>query len=259
MALHVSPGKAFNIQYLRLGDPVDLSVVIPAYNEAESIPMLVAEVCDSLGTALVYEVIVVDDCSDDNTRDVLLASRRQYPQLRVLHHGSRSGQSAAICSGVQAARAPLVATLDGDGQNDPVDILDLYRTMVHAQDELLLVAGYRRQRRDTWVKRISSRIANRVRAAILGDATPDTGCGLKVFARATFLALPQFDHMHRFLPALVRRLGGTVQSVDVHHRPRERGRSKYGLHNRLWVGIVDLLGVWWLQRRSFRPDVTELG
>jgi dolichol-phosphate mannosyltransferase len=238
---------------------VDLSVVIPAYNEAESIPLLVDEVCDCLDTVLDYELIVVDDCSSDATREVLQKSRKQHPRLRVLHHGSRSGQSAAICSGVQAARAPLIATLDGDGQNDPVDILNLYRAMERLQDELLMVAGYRRQRRDTWLKRISSRIANRVRAAILKDATPDTGCGLKVFSRATFLALPQFDHMHRFLPALVRRLGGTVLSVDVRHRPRERGKSKYGLHNRLWVGIVDLLGVWWLQRRGFRPDVTELG
>ena len=238
---------------------MDLSVVIPAYNEAESIPLLVDEVCDCLDTVLDYELVVVDDCSSDATREVLQESRKQHPRLRVLHHGSRSGQSAAICSGVQAARAPLIATLDGDGQNDPVDILNLYRAMERLQDELLLVTGYRRQRRDTWLKRVSSRIANRVRAAILKDATPDTGCGLKVFARATFLALPQFDHMHRFLPALVRRLGGTVLSVDVRHRPRERGKSKYGLHNRLWVGIVDLLGVWWLQRRGFRPDVTELG
>jgi dolichol-phosphate mannosyltransferase len=238
---------------------VDLSVVIPAYNEAESIPLLVDEVCDCLDSVLDYELVVVDDCSSDATREVLQESRKQHPRLRVLHHGSRSGQSAAICSGVQAARAPLIATLDGDGQNDPVDILNLYRAMERLQDELLLVTGYRRQRRDTWLKRVSSRIANRVRAAILKDATPDTGCGLKVFSRATFLALPQFDHMHRFLPALVRRLGGTVLSVDVRHRPRERGKSKYGLHNRLWVGIVDLLGVWWLQRRGFRPDVTELG
>ena len=238
---------------------MDLSVVIPAYNEAESIPLLVDEVCDCLDTVIDYELIVVDDCSSDATREVLQESRKQHPRLRVLHHGSRSGQSAAICSGVQAARAPLIATLDGDGQNDPVDILNLYRAMERLQDELLLVTGYRRQRRDTWLKRVSSRIANRVRAAILKDATPDTGCGLKVFSRATFLALPQFDHMHRFLPALVRRLGGTVLSVDVRHRPRERGKSKYGLHNRLWVGIVDLLGVWWLQRRRFRPDVTELG
>ena len=237
---------------------MDLSVVIPVYNESESIPLLVAEVCACLDAVLEYEVIVVDDCSRDNTREVLQASRGQHPRLRLLRHSRRSGQSAAICSGVQAAQAPLIATLDGDGQNDPADILNLYHAMQRAADGLLLVAGYRRQRRDSWLKRVSSRIANRVRAAILVDATPDTGCGLKVFSRATFLALPQFDHMHRFLPALVRRQGGTVLSVEVRHRPRQHGRSKYGLHNRLWVGIVDLLGVWWLQRRGFRTDVTEI-
>lgn len=237
---------------------MDLSIVVPAFNEAESILLLVTEVCERLDGVLDYEILVVDDSSTDQTADVLQASRSVHPRLRVLRHDSRSGQSAAICSGVQAARAPLIATLDGDGQNDPADILKLYRAMQAGRDERLLVAGYRRRRRDSRLKRISSRIANTVRAAILGDATPDTGCGLKVFARATFLALPQFDHMHRFLPALVRRQGGAVLSVEVHHRTRQRGRSKYGLHNRLWPGIVDLLGVWWLQRRAFHPGVTEL-
>lgn len=237
---------------------MELSVVIPVLNEAGSIGLLVDEVCSCLGTALDYEIIVVDDGSSDSTPEVLQASRQQHPRLRVLRHASRCGQSTAVISGVQAARAPWIATLDGDGQNDPADILKLYRAMDRSPDETLLVAGYRRRRRDTWLKRVSSRIANTVRAAVLGDATPDTGCGLKLFSRATFLALPQFDHMHRFLPALVQRLGGTVMSVEVHHRPRQRGTSKYGLHNRLWVGIVDMLGVRWLQRRSCRPDVTEL-
>jgi dolichol-phosphate mannosyltransferase len=238
---------------------VDLSVVIPVCNEAGSIAPLVDEVCNCLDAALDYEVIVVDDGSTDNTPDVLQASRRQHARLRVLRHGSRCGQSAAISSGVQAARSPRIATLDGDGQNDPADILRLYHAMERAPDDLLLVTGYRRQRVDSWLKRIASRIANSVRAAVLGDATPDTGCGLKVFARATFLALPQFDHMHRFLPALVRRQGGTVLSVDVRHRARQQGVSKYGINDRLWVGIVDLLGVWWLQRRCRRPVVTEPG
>lgn len=237
---------------------MDLSVVIPVFNEAGSIPLLVDEVRNCLGAALDYEVIVVDDGSTDSTPEVLQASRRQHPRLRVLRHGSRCGQSAAISSGVQAARASWIATLDGDGQNDPADILRLYRAMDSAPDDTRLVTGYRRQRRDSWLKRVASRIANTVRAAVLGDATPDTGCGLKVFARTTFLALPQFDHMHRFLPALVRRQGGTVLSVDVQHRARQQGVSKYGIHNRLWVGIVDLLGVWWLQRRTRRPIVTEI-
>ena len=237
---------------------MDLSVVIPVFNEVGSIGFLVDEVCNCLGAALEYEIIVVDDGSTDNTPDVLQASRRQHPRLRVLRHTRRCGQSAAIGSGVQAARAPRIATLDGDGQNDPADIMRLYRAMDRSQDDTQLVIGYRRQRRDSWLKRVASRVANVVRAAVLGDATPDTGCGLKVFARATFLSLPQFSHMHRFLPALVRRQGGTVLSVEVQHRAREQGESKYGIHNRLWVGMVDLLGVWWLQRRTRIPVVTEL-
>ena len=236
---------------------MDLSVVIPVFNEAGSIPFLVDEVCECLGAALDYEIVVVDDGSTDNTPGVLQTSRRQHPRLRVLRHDSCCGQSAAISSGVLAARAAWIATLDGDGQNDPADILRLYQAMDRSPDDTLLVTGYRRQRRDSWLKRVASRVANTVRAAVLGDATPDTGCGLKVFARATYLALPQFDHMHRFLPALVRRQGGTVLSVDVRHRARQQGESKYGIHNRLWVGIVDLLGVWWLQRRTRRPIVTE--
>lgn len=237
---------------------MDLSVVIPVFNEAGSISILLDEVCNCLDAELDYELIVVDDGSTDNTPEVLQASHRSNPRLRVLRHDSRCGQSTAVCSGVQAARATRVATLDGDGQNDPADILRLYQAMDGAADDGLLVVGYRRQRRDSWLKRVASRVANTVRATVLGDATPDTGCGLKVFARATFLALPQFDHMHRFLPALVRRQGGTVLSVDVQHRARQQGESKYGIHNRLWTGIVDLLGVWWLQRRTCRPVVTEL-
>ena len=258
MPLKLSPARPL-YTHISNGNSVDLSVVIPAYNEAESIPLLVAEVCNCLDGELDYELVVVDDCSSDSTLEVLRTSRGQHARLRVLHHGSRSGQSAAISSGVQAARAHWIATLDGDGQNDPADILKLYMAMEQSPQEVLLIAGYRRQRRDSWLKRVSSRVANKVRAAVLGDATPDSGCGLKLFSRATFLALPQFDHMHRFLPALVRRLGGTVQSVEVRHRPRQRGKSKYGLHNRLWAGIADLLGVWWLQRRTFRPDVSEPG
>ena len=198
-----------------------------------------------------------DDGSHDATPEVLDACRGQHPRLRVLRHHSRCGQSAAICSGVRAARSPRVATLDGDGQNDPADILRLYRAMDRAADDTLLVTGHRRERQDSRLKRLASRTANAVRARVLGDATPDTGCGLKVFTRTTFLALPQFDHMHRFLPALVKRLGGEVVSIDVRHRPRRHGVSKYGIHNRLWVGLVDLLGVRWLQRRTSHPVVTE--
>ena len=159
---------------------------------------------------------------------------------------------------MRAARGEWVATLDGDGQNDPADIPKLLAARDSARAATLwLIAGYRKTRRDTWLKRLSSRIANAVRSNLLGDATPDTGCGLKLVARAAYLELPFFDHMHRFLPALVQRNGGATISVEVNHRPRTRGTSNYGLFDRLWVGIVDLVGVMWLKRRVRRPRVSE--
>jgi dolichol-phosphate mannosyltransferase len=173
--------------------------------------------------------------------------------LRVLRHRRSAGQSAALVSAIRAARGTWIATLDGDGQNDPADIPALL-ARAEAADSPALVAGWRARRRDTALKRLSSRLANAVRGALLGDRTPDTGCGLKVFRRETFLRLPPFDHMHRFLPALVRRDGGTVVNQRVNHRPRAAGRSKYGVMNRLFVGIVDLFGVMWLQRRPIRPE-----
>ncbi len=238
---------------------MDLSLVIPVCNEAENILPLIGEIRAALDGTLEYEVIYVDDGSSDETPARLAEAGRDFPRLRVIRHRESCGQSTAVLTGVRAAGAPWVATLDGDGQNDPADIPKLFAPL-QAPDrpaDLMLVGGYRRKRRDTWVKRISSRIANRVRAWMLKDATPDTGCGLKVFSREMFLALPYFDHMHRFLPALVQRAGGQVLSVEVNHRHRERGVSKYGTWNRLWVGIVDLFGVMWLQRRSRRPVIVQ--
>jgi dolichol-phosphate mannosyltransferase len=169
----------------------------------------------------------------------------------LLRHAVRSGQSAAVATGVRAARAPLIATLDGDGQNDPADIPRLLEALKGSTSgRLRLVMGNRTTRRDSWLRRLSSRVANGVRSRLLHDGTPDTGCGLKVFDRAVFLDMPRFDHMHRFMPALFRREGYEVISVPVNHRQRTRGTSKYGLHNRLWVGIVDLAGVSWLLRRA---------
>ena len=237
---------------------MDLSIVIPVFNEEESIASLIDEICDRLQGKPEYEIIVVNDGSTDATAEVLRACCQQHDLVRVLQHRQRCGQSAAISSGVYAADSALVATLDGDGQNDPADILRLYRTMLDAPGKVLLVIGNRVQRRDSWLKRISARLANAVRAAVLQDNTPDTGCGLKVFSRETFVSLPQFDHMHRFLPALVQRQGGAVLSIDVNHRSRKQGISKYGVHNRLWVGIIDMFGVKWLQRRTRQPDVTEI-
>lgn len=235
---------------------MDLSLVIPVFNEQDNVQPLLDEVRSVLDGRFEYEVIFVDDGSTDATAERLAALREDCPQLRVLRHANNTGQSAALWSGLLAARAPWVATLDGDGQNDPADIPELYAIGL-ADESLWLVGGWRQQRCDNGLKRFSSRIANGVRATLLGDATPDTGCGLKLLRREACLQLPQFDHMHRFLPALVLRAGGGVRSVPVNHRPRERGVSKYGVFNRLWAGIVDLLGVMWLRRRVLRPNVTE--
>jgi len=237
---------------------MDLSLVIPVRNEADNITPLIAEIRAALDGRCDYEVVYVDDGSRDATAQLLASARRDFPRLRVLRHRSSCGQSTALLTGIRAARGTWIATLDGDGQNDPADIHTLLMARDAAGgDPLLLLAGQRRQRRDSALKRLSSRIANNVRAWLLQDRTPDTGCGLKLFARTTFLALPHFDHMHRFLPALVLRAGGRVQSVAVTHRPRRCGQSNYGVFDRLWIGIVDLFGVLWLRRRQKLPVVVE--
>lgn len=241
----------------------EISVVVPVHDESANVVALLDEIAAALGGHLRFEAVFVDDASRDDTRGVLLAYARSHPWLKVLAHRDNCGQSAAVLTGVRAARAPLVATLDGDGQNAPADIPALaarWHAMAREHPgRPVLVAGWRTRRHDTGLRRLSSRIANGVRAWLLGDATPDTGCGLKVFARDDFLALPWFDHLHRFLPALVQRAGGVVASVPVAHRPRRAGRSHYGVHNRLWVGLVDLAGVMWLQRRARVPVVLRFG
>jgi dolichol-phosphate mannosyltransferase len=239
---------------------VDLSVVIPARDEAGNLEPLLVEIDRVLGDRLAYEVIVVDDGSADGTARALARARAANPRLRVLRHDRHLGQSAALAAGVRAARAAWVVTLDGDGQNDPADILRLLaaRDAPARRADLRLICGWRRRRRDGPVRRLSSQVANAFRAAVLRDETPDTGCGLKLFPRDVFLALPAFDHMHRFLPALVRREGGSVIFVEVRHRPRRHGRSKYGIRDRLWVGIVDTFGVLWLARRALRTVFREV-
>jgi dolichol-phosphate mannosyltransferase len=238
---------------------MQLSVIVPVFNEAGNLLPLLEEIHATLETHGDFEVIFVDDGSIDETPALLTAALADHARLRVLRHARRSGQSAALRSGVEAARGDWIVTLDGDGQNDPADIPVLLRQV---REQGLtghwLLAGWRTRRQDSGLKRLSSRLANGLRRRLLRDATPDTGCGLKLFPRATFLALPWFDHMHRFLPALVLCAGGRVISVPVSHRPRREGRSKYGVHNRLWVGLVDLCGVLWLQRRMRRVEVTEL-
>ena len=229
-----------------------LSVVVPVRNEGANIVPLIAEIEAAL-RAIPHEIVYVDDGSTDATAQCLSQQRSAAP-LVVRRHRVACGQSAAILTGVRTASAPWIATIDGDGQNDPADIPAL---LAKAQEAggLVLTAGHRVARRDTRTKRIASRLANAIRARLLGDATPDTGCGLKVFRRDAFLALPHFDHMHRYLPALFIREGGRVMSVPVNHRPRLRGQSNYGTLDRLWVGIFDLAGVYWLQRRWKRPVV----
>jgi glycosyltransferase involved in cell wall biosynthesis len=234
---------------------MDLSIVIPVRNEAENIAPLVAEIHAALDGLCAYEILYVDDGSTDATAAEILRAAAESPGLRLLRHARSCGQSAAIRTGVRAARATWIATLDGDGQNDPADIRELWDLARAAPPASLLVTGHRRIRRDSWPKRAASRIANRIRRRLLGDDTPDTGCGLKLFSRALFLDLPDFDHMHRFLPALVLRAGGSVRSVPVNHRPRRGGVSKYGVFDRLGVGIVDLFGVMWLQRRAIRTHL----
>ena len=239
---------------------MDVSLVVPARNEAGNILPLVDEIRHALDGLFAYEVIYVDDGSTDATLAELQSLKAaRYASLRILRHARCYGQSAAIASGVRVARAPWIVTLDADGQNDPADVPRLLKIALNSgvNTKLHLIAGYRQRRRDSWLKRASSMIANWVRARLLHDNTPDTGCGLKVFSRKSFLQLPYFDHMHRYLPALIQRQGGHVNIVEVNHRPRFNGRTKYGVHNRLWVGIVDLLGVMWLQRRASYPEVVE--
>lgn len=230
---------------------VGLSVVVPVCDEADNVESLALEIRAALEPLGVFEIIFVDDASTDATVSNILAVRRQrVPQIRLLRHSVRSGQSMAVRTGVRAARAEWVATLDGDGQNDPADIPLLLQGLQQGGGNLRLAMGNRKLRKDSWIRRVSSRIANGVRGTMLRDETPDTGCGIKVFHRRTFLELPTFDHMHRFLPALFLRAGTGVISIGVSHRPRRAGRSKYGIGNRLWVGIVDLFGVRWLIRRA---------
>jgi glycosyltransferase involved in cell wall biosynthesis len=229
-----------------------LSVVIPVKDEEENIAPLVAEFAALSEHTPVTEVIYVDDGSTDGTRDILKSLREQHPFLRIVSHNRSAGQSAATWTGVRAASNGLVATIDGDGQNDPADIARLYDCyMAHADNEgPMMVMGQRQKREDTFIRRLSSRVANSVRSFLLKDDTRDTGCSLKLFRRADYLNLPYFNHMHRFLPALMNRQGVKVLHIDVVHRPRTRGQSKYGMWDRLWVGVADLFGVMWLQRRA---------
>jgi dolichol-phosphate mannosyltransferase len=236
-----------------------VSIVVPVRNEAENIEPLIAEIDAALDGRWAFEIIYVNDGSTDATAERLAASMKQRANLRQIRHATSSGQSAAVRSGVRAARGTIVATLDGDGQNNPAFLPDLIAAIENGGERVGLAAGQRIGRKDTGFKKLQSRIANGVRSAILRDGTRDTGCGLKAFRREVFLMMPYFDGLHRFLPALVRREGYEIAYVDVVDRPRRSGVSNYGLFDRLWIGITDLVGVWWLIRRKKpTPVATEV-
>ena len=236
----------------------ELSVVVPVFNERDNVTPLINEVVAALRGLVPFEIVYVDDHSRDDTLAVLQALKATVPELRVLHHVNQSGQSTAVRTGVKAARGAWIATLDGDGQNDPADIPKLLAERANAAPEVKLFAGWRVNRQDTGSKRWASKFANAIRSRMLRDATPDTGCGIKLFEREAFLDLPYFDHMHRYLPALMQRAGWKTISVPVNHRHRASGVSKYNNLNRALVGLRDLRGVAWLITRSKRTAVREL-
>lgn len=235
-----------------------LSVVVPVFNERDNVAPLIGEIVAALRGRIDFEIVYVDDNSRDDTLAVLAALKATTPELRVLRHVTQSGQSTAIRTGVKAATGAWIATLDGDGQNDPADIPKLLDARDAAAPAIKLFAGWRVNRQDSGSKRWASKWANAIRARMLRDNTPDTGCGIKLFERAAFLDLPYFDHMHRYLPALMQRAGWQTVSVPVNHRHRTAGVSKYNNLNRALVGLRDLRGVAWLIVRSKRTAVEEL-
>ena len=235
-----------------------VSVVVPVRNEAGNIAPLVGEIAAALDRRWRFEVVYVNDGSSDGTAAELRTLMAERPWLRQVQHAHSCGQSAALRSGIAAARAPVIVTLDGDGQNDPAFLPKLIEALEAGRPRVGLIAGQRVGRKASGFKKFQSRIANGVRNAILRDGTRDTGCGLKAFYRDLFLALPYFDGLHRFLPALVKRDGYEIGYVDVVDRPRLHGVSNYGMWDRLWIGIMDLFGVWWLVRRRKRvPEISE--
>lgn len=236
-----------------------ISVIVPAYNEQDNLASLVARISQALRDRAELEIIIVDDCSTDNTRQNCAILKQSYPEVTYLRHSKNAGQSASVFTGVKHARFDLIATLDGDGQNPPSEILkllDAYQQCSGNKSKMLF-AGHRQGRQDPWIKLISSKIANAIRRKLLRDDCPDTGCGLKLFHKTTFLELPHFNHMHRFLPALYKRNGYAVMNVPIFHAARQFGVSKYNTLGRLRVGIVDLFGVAWLARRPCNPTIEE--
>jgi glycosyltransferase involved in cell wall biosynthesis len=241
-----------------MADAPDISVVIPVFDEEGAAPALAREVAAAFAGRR-FELIFVDDASHDGTSAALAALRREIPQLRVLRHATNAGQSRAIRTGILGARGSVIVTLDGDGQNDPADAPALVDALLAGPPDLALVGGERVKRQDSRAKKVASRIGNGVRKRLLNDSANDTGCGLKAFRREAFLRLPFFDHIHRYLPALMRREGYRAEFRPVSHRRRQTGRSKYTNLGRLWASLSDLFGVMWLQSRARDPGAVEEG
>jgi dolichol-phosphate mannosyltransferase len=230
------------------------------YNEVDNVEPFVTEIHGSLKDCVTnYEIIVVDDGSTDGTGERLIELMHSVPTLRALRHDGNFGQSSATLTGIRHAKHPWIVTMDGDAQNDPHDIPLLLAELEKqpSLDHPMLIAGNRKKRNDSTIRKISSRVGNGVRNAILKDDCMDTGCSLKLFSKELFLSMPHFNHLHRFIPSLIKRAGGTIINVPVNHRPRTRGTSKYGVMNRLWVGIVDLFGVRWLMSRPCNPKTLD--
>ncbi len=241
-----------------MSEAPQLSVVVPVHNEEGNVAPLIGEIIAALRDVIPFEIVYVDDLSKDGTLARLTELKANTPELRVIRHLSNSGQSTAIRTGIKAARAPWIATLDGDGQNDPADIPRLLAERDHASPDTRMFAGWRVSRQDSGSKRWASKWANAIRSRMLRDETPDTGCGIKLFEREAFLDLPYFDHMHRYLPALMQRAGWNTVSVPVNHRHRGSGVSKYNNLDRALVGIRDLRGVAWLIARNRRTRTEEV-
>jgi dolichol-phosphate mannosyltransferase len=242
---------------------VFLSIVIPAKNEAENLHKLVHEILANLCATDDFEIICVDDGSKDNTKDSILELSRLFPdKVHLIQHDTCIGQSTAIFTGVCNARGKLIVTLDADGQNNPIDIPKLLiraekRLLDPSQNKDFCIAGYRKARKDTAWKRFQSCLANKVRGRLLNDSTPDTGCGLKIFPKITFMKLPYFDHMHRYLPALIKPVGGHIEIAEVSHHDRKHGISNYGMWGRLFADLIDMVGVMWLQNQTKLPIISS--
>ena len=232
----------------------ELSLVIPVYNERDSLPLLVGEIAAAL-IGRPYEIVAVDDCSDDGSLDVLKRLKLEHPQLHIVALAARAGQTAAFAAGFQAARGAVIVTLDADLQNDPADIPALVARL--AETGMTAIVGYRVNRRDSGWKRLQARIANGVRNRLNAETIRDTGCSLKAFRADAVRALPLYNGMHRFFPTLIKLYGGTVGEIPVQHRPRRFGRTKYGMWNRVFRSLADALAVRWMQRRALRYDVRE--